>query len=219
MKKRKQFFLGLDISKLFFDASLLTVCSNAKQEIPQQQFANDRAGLQLFEQWLKCNGVTYDDNSLVIIENTGIYHRLVWKFCSRKGLPIHIGNAAHIKWSLGITRGKSDKIDAQRLSNYGYRHHEELKCTAALSPVFLQLKDLMTNRTRLLQQFTGLRSYLKELKRVSDKSFSKQLIQYNKAAMDGLFFFLAFHLFPPGWFSSLVFQYPIANAAKRNTIL
>ena len=185
MKKGKQFFLGLDISKLFFDASLLIVCGNAKQEIPQQQFANNRAGLQLFEQWLQRNDVTYDDTSLVIIENTGIYHRLVWKFCSSKGLPIHIGNAAHIKWSLGITRGKSDKIDAQRLSNYGYRHHEELQCTAALSPVFLQLKDLMTNRTRLLQQLTGLRSYLKELKSVSDKNFAKQLTQYNKAAMDG----------------------------------
>lgn len=185
MKKRKQFFLGLDISKLFFDASLLIVCSNAKQEIPQQQFANDRAGLQLFEQWLKCNGVTYDDNSLVIIENTGIYHRLVWKFCSRKGLPIHIGNAAHIKWSLGITRGKSDKIDAQRLSNYGYRHHEELQCTAALSPVFLQLKDLMTNRTRLLNQLTGLRTYLNELKKVNDKGFAKLQQQCNKAAVEG----------------------------------
>lgn len=185
MKKRQQFFLGLDISKPFFDAALLVVSGTAKQEIPQQQFANDRSGLQLFEQWLKRNGVTYDDNSLVIIENTGIYHRLVWKFCSSKGLPIHIGNAAHIKWSLGITRGKSDKIDAQRLSNYGYRHQEELECTAALSPVFLQLKDLMTNRTRLLQQLTGLRSYLKELKTVSDKSFAKQLVQYNKAAMDG----------------------------------
>lgn len=186
MKKRKQFFLGLDISKLFFDVALLIVYGNSKQEIPQQRFTNDTAGLQLFEQWLKRNGVIYDDNSLVIIENTGIYHRLVWKFCSSKGLPIHIGNAAHIKWSLGITRGKSDEIDAQRLSNYGYRHHEELQCTAALSPVFLTLKDLMTNRTRLLGQLTGLRSYLKELKAVSDKSFAKQQAQWNKAALDGL---------------------------------
>lgn len=72
MKKRKQFFLGLDISKLFFDVALLIVYGNSKQEIPQQRFTNDTAGLQLFEQWLKRNGVIYDDNSLVIIENTGI---------------------------------------------------------------------------------------------------------------------------------------------------
>lgn len=185
MKKDKQFYLGLDISKPFFDAALLIVIAKCKQEIVMQRFANDKAGLRLFEKWLKASGVVFDTNSLVVIENTGIYHRLVWQFCSSKHLPIHIGNAAHIKWSLGITRGKSDKIDAQRLCTYGYRHHEELQCTAALSPVFLKLKDLMTNRNRLLSQLTGLKSYLSELKKVSDKSFAKLQQQCNKAVVEG----------------------------------
>lgn len=185
MKKNKQFYVGLDISKPFFDAALLIVTGTSKQVIATQQFSNDKAGLRLFEKWLKGFGVVFDANSLVIIENTGIYHRLVWQFCSSKHLPIHIGNAAHIKWSLGITRGKSDKIDAQRLCSYGYRHREELECTAVLSPVFLRLKDLMTNRNRLLNQLTGLKSYLRELKQVSDKSFAKLQEQCNKAVLEG----------------------------------
>lgn len=186
MKKNKQFYLGLDISKPFFDASLQIVSGEHKQEIQTQQFDNDRAGLKLFELWLKKSGVSYDAGTLVVIENTGIYHRLIWKFCSSKNLPIHIGNAAHIKWSLGITRGKSDKIDSQRLCTYGYRHRGELQCTAALNPVFLQLKDLMTNRTRLLNQLTGLKAYLKELKQVSDSGFARLQQQCNKAVLEGL---------------------------------
>jgi transposase len=186
MKKNKEFYLGLDISKPFFDASLLVVSAASKQEMETAQFANDGPGIKLFEKWLKGFGVSYDANSLVVIENTGIYHRLIWKFCSSRNLPIHIGNAAHIKWSLGITRGKSDKIDSQRLCTYGYRHRGELQCTTALNPVFLQLKDLMTNRTRLMTQLTGLRSYLKELKKVSDKEFSKLLQQCNKGALEGM---------------------------------
>lgn len=185
MKKHKQFYLGLDISKPFFDASLLIVTAASKEEIQTAQFDNDVPGIKLFEKWLKDFGVSYDASSLVVIENTGIYHRQIWKFCSRKNLPIHIGNAAHIKWSVGITRGKSDKIDSQRLCTYGYRHRGELQCTAALNPVFLQLKDLMTNRTRLVNQLTGLRSYLNELKKVSDKEFAKLQQQCNKAVLEG----------------------------------
>lgn len=185
MKKSKQFFVGLDISKPFFDAALLVVTDKSRQELPTQQFTNDKAGMRLFEKWLGSFGVSYDANSLVVIENTGIYHRLVWQFCSSKQLPIHIGNAAHIKWSLGITRGKSDKIDCQRLCSYGYRHREELECTAGLSAEFLQLKDLMTNRNRLLTQLTALNSYLKELKQVNDKSFSKLQQECNKAVIAG----------------------------------
>jgi transposase len=185
MKKNKQFYLGLDMSKPFFDASLLIVTTADKKEIPVVRFDNDTPGIRMFEKWLKEFGVSYDASSLVVIENTGIYHRQIWKFCSNKNLPIHIGNAAHIKWSLGITRGKSDKIDAQRLCSYGYRHRDELQCTAAADPAFLQLKDLMTNRTRLLNQLTGLKSYLNELKKVSDKGFAKLQQQCNKAVLEG----------------------------------
>jgi transposase len=185
MKKDKRFYLGIDISKPFFDASLLIVDAGTKQEVQPERFANDAAGLRLFERWLKNYSVSYDSNSLVVIENTGIYHRPVWKFCSTRQLPIHIGNAAHIKWSQGITRGKSDRIDSSRLCAYGYRHREELQCTAALNPVFLKLKDLMTNRIRLLQQLTGLRSYLQELKKVSDKETAQLLQRCNKAALEG----------------------------------
>ncbi|MGQ0740437.1 MAG: IS110 family transposase, partial [Bacteroidota bacterium] len=185
MKKNKQFYLGLDISKPFFDACLLIVNGESKQELPTQQFNNDKAGLKHFEQWLKKSGVSYDANTLVVIENTGIYHRLIWKFCSSKNLPIHIGNAAHIKWSLGITRGKSDEIDSQRLCTYGYRHRGELQSTAALNPVFLQLKDLMTNRTRLMNQMSGLKAYLNELEKVNDTSFAKMQQQCNKAVLEG----------------------------------
>jgi len=185
MKKNKKFYLGLDMSKPFFDATLQIICGNQKQELPPQQFENNKAGLKLFEQWLKNSGVSYDENTLVVIENTGIYHRLIWNFCSSKNIPIHIGNAAHIKWSLGIARGKSDKIDSQRLCTYGYRHRGELQCTPALNPEFLEFKDLMTNRTRLMSQMTGLKAYLNELKNVSDKKFVKVQQQCNKTVLEG----------------------------------
>ena len=76
---------------------------------------NTAGGMNGFKTWLKAAGVTPDNNSLLVIENTGVYHRLLCSSCSKHNLPLHIGNTANIKWSLGITRGKNGVIDSVRL--------------------------------------------------------------------------------------------------------
>ncbi|MGN8057503.1 IS110 family transposase [Pedobacter sp. 22163] len=135
MITKTKFFIGIDVSKPYFDVSLMAVIKHKKQGIETGHFANTGDGIKLFGKWLKANGVSMDGDSLVVIENTGIYHRLIWSFCSKKGLPIHIGNAAHIKWSFGIARGKNDKIDSMRLCSYAFKEADELKATEALNPV------------------------------------------------------------------------------------
>ena len=161
-----QFFIGIDVSKPYFDASLIAVIDHLKQPLQTAQFENSDGGLKQFGKWLKDSKVTFNNNTLIVIENTGIYHRLLWAYCSKKKLPIHIGNAAHIKWSFGIARGKNDKIDSMRLCQYAYKEADTLKATAVADVVLLQLKDLMTARTQLLSQFKTNRSYLNELKNI-----------------------------------------------------
>lgn len=186
MNANTKFFMGIDVSKPFFDAALLTVVDHKKAEMVCERFDNSHEGIKLFEKWLKGHKVCFDDNTLLVIENTGIYHRLLWSFCSKKNLPIHIGNAAHIKWSFGIARGKNDKIDSQRLCQYAYKQADELKASPALNPVLLQLKDLMTARTKLLSQINAIKVYIKELKNVSDKAIQRTLEQGYKQALDGM---------------------------------
>jgi transposase len=186
MQTINKFYLGLDMSKPYFDASLLSVINHQKQAMQSERFINDAAGIKLFQKWLKQFGVSFDEHSIVVIENTGIYHRLIWSYCAKNNLPIHIGNAAHIKWSFGIARGKNDKIDSQRLSQYAYKHYDELKATPALNPALLQLKDLMASRSKLLSQLNSNKSYLKELKAVNDKQVQATLEKAYKMAIAGL---------------------------------
>lgn len=186
MQDIKKFYLGIDVSKPWFDVSLLVVINYQKQAIETMQFSNDTAGIKLFGKWLKTYGVPYDDNSMVVIENTGIYHRLLWQWCVQNSLPIHIGNAAHIKWSFGIARGKNDKIDSIRLCQYAFTHYDELKSTPALNPGLLQLKDLMSSRSKLLSQLNSNKTYLKELKAVNDKSVQATLEKAYKTAIAGI---------------------------------
>src|ERR1700712_3063745 len=131
----KQFFIGIDVSKPFFDAALMAVTDHQKQPVQTACFDNTAEGLKQFGHWLKDFKVPFTGDTLIVIENTGIYHRLLWLYCSKKHLPLHIGNAAHIKWSFGIARGKSDKIDSIRLCQYAYKESDTLKATPVLDPV------------------------------------------------------------------------------------
>lgn len=179
-------YLGIDVSKPWFDVSLMVVLAHVKQPILTERFDNSAPGFKAFKIWLKSVGVSLDENSLLVIENTGVYHRQLWSFCSKYNLPLHIGNAAHIKWSLGITRGKSDVIDSVRLCQYCCKQSDELKATPALNPVFMKLKDLMTSRSRLVVQLHSTKNYIKELKCSNDKLLLSTLEKAHKAAIEGI---------------------------------
>jgi transposase len=179
-------YLGIDVSKLSFDVSLIVVLKGQKQSIVISKFDNDNLGLESFKVWLDERNVTFDANSLLVIENTGIYHRRIWNFCSTHLLPIYIGNAADLKWSFGIARGKNDKVDSMRLCDYAYKNYEDIKPTTSLNKVLITLKDLLSNRSKLLKLKNAIKQTLNELKRSNDKTTQSLMENLNKAALDGL---------------------------------
>ena len=186
MKKERKFYLGMDVSKLWIDITVMCVLNHNKQPAITERFDNDQAGMKALGKWLKKHQVSFDENSLLVIENTGVYHRLVWEYCSTQGLPLHIGNATHIKWSFGIARGKNDKIDSQRLCAYAFKNADELKATPVLNPVFVKLKDMMTARSRLLAQKNSIKVYLGELKLSNSKETQLIIEEAHKAALEGI---------------------------------
>lgn len=181
-----KFFIGIDVSKPYFDAAIMAVINHVKQPVESERFDNTIQGLNVFEKWLKKQGVASNEHALVVIENTGIYHRLIWSFCSKKGLSLHIGNAAHIKWSFGIARGKNDKIDSLRLCNYAFKEAETLKQTEVLDPGLLHLKDFISTRTKLLKQITSIKVGMKELSGVNDNTHQKLVERSLKSAIEGI---------------------------------
>ena len=186
MKKDVKFYLGMDVSKLWVDITLMCVLDHKKQQMIAERFDNDAAGMKALHKWLKKHKVSFDDNSLQVIENTGVYHRLVWEYCSTHGLPLYIGNATHIKYSFGLARGKNDKIDSERLCTYAFKNADELKATPVLNPVFLRLKDMMTARSRLLAQKNSIKVYLGEMKLSNSEETQLIIEQAHKAALEGI---------------------------------
>jgi len=81
--------------------------------------------------------------------------------------------------------GKNDTVDSIRLCQYACKEADSLKATPALNPALLQLKDLMTARSKLLSQLNSTRTYLKELKNVSSQETAKLLEQAHQQAIEG----------------------------------
>ena len=165
---KKNYFVGIDVSKHTLDVAFIAEQNEVKLPACWKVFDNNDKGLSAMKNWLKSNDVAFDASTLFVIENTGLYHRRLVNFCNKHDLPVCIENGAQVKWSLGIARGKSDKVDSRRLATYAVRFADRLKPTAVLHEGIQAIKDLITLRNRHIIQLSSLRSCLKELKATSN---------------------------------------------------
>lgn len=161
---KKKYFIGIDVSKHTLDVAFIIDDISAPSKTVWKQFSNTLNGLKQIVKWLKQLHVSLADDTIVVIENTGIYHRLLWQFFSSLHVDVCIENAAQVKWSLGIARGKNDKVDSRRLALYAARHADRLKPTPALHSTVIILKDLLTVRNKLIVQTRSFETAIKELK-------------------------------------------------------
>lgn len=179
----KKFYVGIDVSKKTLDVAFISVINDVKTNPQWKVFDNSDNGLHSIKSWLKGNKVAWDENTIVVIENTGLYHRRLVSFCNKSGLQLCIENGAQVKWSLGIARGKSDKVDSRRLATYALRFSDRLKPSAVLHESIQAVKDLITLRNRHITQLSALRTNLKELKVTSDPVAVKELEKIHKPLM------------------------------------
>lgn len=151
--------VGIDISKLKFDARI-----HSTQIF--KTFDNSKEGFKELLSWQKSNSSHFDSETLFVFEHTGLYSYQLSIFLSERNLPFVMVPGLAIKRSLGISRGKDDKIDASKIALYGYRLREELKPTKLPSEAIMGLKRLLSLRERLVKQRSGYKASLKEQRRV-----------------------------------------------------
>lgn len=142
-----KFFIGIDISKLTLDFAVLS----GEQVLEHCQIDNTvkavTATLASLRKKFQCTPA----NSILCAEQMGPYRNFLVAGALKKKYKICLENPLHLKRSMGIARGKSDKIDAIRIANYAARHHAVLKIWEEPRPVIMQLKMLSSLRKRLLK--------------------------------------------------------------------
>ncbi|MDO1451765.1 IS110 family transposase [Rhodocytophaga aerolata] len=166
---KKTVFVGIDISKATFDATLYQPATNKRVH---RQFDNKPSGFRQLLTWIKQQA---DLNECVVcLEATGLYHYRLCYFLSYQQIAYAIESPYQIKHSMGIIRGKSDKADATLIAEYAARHTDKLRLTQLPSSKILELKLLLTHRNRLIKQknrFSVSASELIQVKELVDVSF------------------------------------------------
>lgn len=135
-------FLGIDLSKVKLDLSLF----DGEEELFNEERKNRIDSIEeVFDELI--SKFQLDKNNLLICaEYTGNYSYPLVKAALKNGLNLWIENPATIKWSSGIQRGKSDKVDAGRLAVYALRFQDKARLVSANDPVIDKLKYLHTER-------------------------------------------------------------------------
>ena len=75
-------------------------------------------------------------------------------------------NALAIKRSMGLVRGKTDKLDAARIAAYGYEKKDKLAIDVPASDALKRLQMLHSTRDRLVKQRAALTCAVKEYRHI-----------------------------------------------------
>jgi transposase len=163
-------FIGIDVSKDTFDLALIK--NDDIGQIAQRVFSNNVAGFKELTTWLKQQKILYE-NILFCIEHTGYYSKPIAKFIQSKKGNLWMEMSLKIIRSLGIQRGKNDKIDAKRIAQFAYRHQQDYKPFKSPRAIVEKLKTLLMLRQKLIDSRTSLMVPLNELSTI-DKQAGKE---------------------------------------------
>lgn len=173
-------FLGIDVSKEYFDA--VVILDGNKEKSIHNQFTNDSKGIKSLCQWLKKQGAIAE-NTLVCLEHTGMYGKLIVRYLIGFNFSVWVEMSLKIIRSIGLQRGKNDKVDAERIAFYAMKNAEEAVLYKAPSRTVDKIRNLMSLRDKLIVTKASLLRNSKELKsfdlevaKLSEK-FQKQTIK------------------------------------------
>ncbi|WP_419142453.1 IS110 family transposase, partial [Aliarcobacter butzleri] len=76
------------------------------------------------------------------MEHTGIYNAHLLELLDQQKLAIWLESSLQIKQAGGMQRGKTDKVDAQRIALYAYRFRDQIRLWEPPREVVQQLAFL-----------------------------------------------------------------------------
>lgn len=151
--------IGIDVSKLVIDVRIHTTQVYS-------QFENSVKGFKKMLKYVEKHCKFDNDQIIYVFEHTGMYSHNLALFLQQQSLFFLIVPGLEIKRSLGIARGKDDKIDATKIARYAYRLRDELKPSTLPTVEIDKLRKLLSLRERLVKQRSGFKASFKEQKRV-----------------------------------------------------
>ena len=180
-KQNFQFYIGIDISKKFFDVAIINGDGTTSYV-----FENTKKGTNAFIRLLRNQKIKLE-YTLICMEHTGVYGRLIIAKLVEKQAYLCVEMPIQITKSIGVQRGKNDNVDAIRIAQYAAKNYKELELYQPIPEVLEQVKIFLKIRRKLVNTRADINKYPNELNLFSPelgKLAKKNLKKINKNLCD-----------------------------------
>ena len=141
---KKNWFVGIDVSKKWLDVAIFVENSDLKGYI-HTQVNNDKQGYRELLRWLKENGV--DASTCTYgMEHTGFYSDGLQHFLDKKGCKYTMLEPAVIKHYPNQPREKNDRLDAAKIADYLFRFQDTIQLSREPDKTMERLRELHRER-------------------------------------------------------------------------
>ncbi|MFV0209099.1 IS110 family transposase [Empedobacter falsenii] len=155
--------IGIDVSKLTLD-----ICIQVNKENRFENISNtEKAIKDFFKQFDKKQEI------LIGMENTGRFNAILYSVLVNYSFTVYVINPLHLKKSMGLVRGKNDKIDSERIAVFLLKNYMDLQEWKPNSQVIEKIKLLNAERKHRVKIRAGLLAQAKDelfLKSIVDKA-------------------------------------------------
>lgn len=169
----KKIIIGIDIS-----SKTLDICLQKEEKNEFVTIANEVKAINGFFKKLAKEEV------VVAMENTGRYNWQLYEVLPRYNFAVYVISALHLKKSMGLIRGKNDKVDAERICKFIQKNQDE--CTLwKPTPVNIQkMKVLLVERNGRIKMKRQLLGHKSDYGLMEDIGLKKPLSKENQALID-----------------------------------
>jgi transposase len=131
----KNIVIGIDISKKTLD-----ICIKDERSLNYVSIENKPQAIRrFFKPYTK-------EELIVAMENTGRYNWHLLEVLETFNFEVYVISPLHLKKSMGITRGKNDKIDALRICNFIEKNQQETRQWKPCPQTIKKIKVLLAER-------------------------------------------------------------------------
>jgi transposase len=184
MSKLLKNFIGIDISKGYFDVALLQHGNDI--QIIHHQFSQKLTGYLKMSEWLKQYNVFVDEETLFCMENTGLYNTGLVNYLVDLKAQLWVEMPLRIKKAGGFERGSDDKTAAVKIANYALRYHDRMQLWQPIDSNIEKIKNLIAQRDRIVNTIGQLTVPINELKECGCITDAKVLEKIQSMALKAL---------------------------------
>ena len=163
------YFIGIDIAKETLDWAVYT-----QQGLQLSlQTPNTLTGIKTALTELKALPSWNPKQAVFCMEHTGIYNAHLLDVLYEQKLSIWLESSLQIKQAGGMQRGKTDKVDAQRIAQYAYRFRDQMRLWEPPREIIQKLAFLSATRQRINQAYNLLAVPVAEQETFISRSLQK----------------------------------------------